>query len=327
MKDQRGIFVFSLDTELGTGYFDKDDRRKAIFSPDGSRERASIKRLLAMLEQYGIRGTWAIVGHIFYDACENCAICPILDWKGKYSSYEEAYQTAHPLWYGGDIVQYLLEHGPNQEFGFHGYTHEVFLPDLTSRERAELQITEWIRVAARYNLHPGSIVFPRDRVGYLDLFEKHGFVCYRADHQEHILIRNKYFGRYIKVLDHLTGLSRVPTHKPALKLVNGLVELTSSQHLFGFNRGLELALDNAGMQHLRHRRILRSIDRIASQNEILHLWAHPWEFRTDKDFEKLERMLQQVQNYIRQGKVRSLGMLDLANELLGNNGRQMNESP
>lgn len=316
MKDKRGIFVFSLDTELGTGYFDKDERRKKIFSPDGSRERQSIKRLLALLEKYEIRGTWAIVGHIFYGECENCVICPIKDWKGKYNSYEEAYQTAHPLWYGADIVQHLLEQGKNQELGFHGYTHEIFVPERMSEEKAEIQITEWIRVAKRFGLKPGSIVFPRDRVGFLELFQKHGFICYRAEHKDHILVRNKYFGRFVKVFDYLLGISRIPTFKPLLKMVDGLVKLESSQHFFAFNRDLELALDKLGLQHWRNTRIMRGVDRISRHNEILHLWAHPWEFRTDKDFEKLEKILQRVHKYIQEGKIRSLGMLDLANELL-----------
>ena len=117
-----GYFIFSLDTELGTGFFDKDEDRKRLFSADGSRERENIARILELLEEYQIIATWAVVGHIFYEHCEECEICPVLEWKGKYKSYEEVYKTKHPLWYGADVVDLLLKQKMNHEIAFHGYS-------------------------------------------------------------------------------------------------------------------------------------------------------------------------------------------------------------
>ena len=41
-----GYFLFSLDTELGTGYFDEDAARHRLFSKDGIEERKRITRCL-----------------------------------------------------------------------------------------------------------------------------------------------------------------------------------------------------------------------------------------------------------------------------------------
>ena len=93
-----------------------------------------VARILALLEEYQIIATWAVVGHIFYEHCEECEICPVLEWKGKYKSYEEAYKTQHPLWYGADVIDMILNQNINHEIAFHGYTHEIF--DQMSQERS-----------------------------------------------------------------------------------------------------------------------------------------------------------------------------------------------
>ena len=78
-----GYFLFSLDTELGTGYFDEDAARHRLFSKDGIEERKRIARVLTLCEQYGIHATWAVVGHLFFNRCEYCPDCPISHWQGR----------------------------------------------------------------------------------------------------------------------------------------------------------------------------------------------------------------------------------------------------
>ncbi len=124
--DETGYFLFSLDTELATGRFDHDKDRKKRFSRDGSRERRSINRLIDLFEEYSIAGTWAIVGHLFYDRCEYCEICPAMDWKGKYSSFDEVYGTDNPMWYGLISLNCSLADRPRQEIAFHGFSHKIF---------------------------------------------------------------------------------------------------------------------------------------------------------------------------------------------------------
>jgi hypothetical protein len=312
MKENTGYFIFSLDTELGTGYFDKDEDRKTIFSPDGSRERASISRILEMMEEYQIIATWAVVGHIFYERCEECEICPILEWKGKYKSFDEAYQTNHPLWYGSDVVDMLLNQKIKHEIAFHGYTHETF--NTMSREKAEVEIQEFIRVASRKGVIAKSIVFPRNKVGHLDLFKKYGFLCYRGEESLPLITRNKYIvGKVAKSLDHILGISTPPIYELKDFVDENMVNLIATQHLFGFNRKTDLLLDSWGVPNLRIRRITRAIKKAALQEKVAHIWAHPWEFRTEGDFSKLRCIFESVAEEVTAGRMKTISMIDMAN--------------
>jgi hypothetical protein len=308
-----GYFVFSLDCELASGFFDSDELRTQIFSPDGSRERWAIECLLDMLAEFNLIATWAIVGHIFYKACEECAICPILDWKGKYKSFDEVYHSDHPLWYGGDIIEKVIARSTNKhEIGFHGYTHTIFDEKSMSKEQAQVEIQEWLRVAKRYGIVPRTVIFPRGKSGYLGLFEQAGFTNYRCSAHYPLIIRNKYFGEYIKTIDHILSISTPPIYSLDEVEVNRMVYICESNHLFGFNRNIELFLDARNLHTLRIRRIVRGIKKAADEKKIFQLWAHPWEFRTESDFLKLRYIFNRVAEEVRMGRMQSIGMADLA---------------
>ncbi|MGD8457110.1 MAG: polysaccharide deacetylase family protein [Anaerolineales bacterium] len=311
-KLETGYFILSLDTELATGFFDYDEKRKRLFSADGSREREKIARLLTIFDQYKITATWAVVGHLFYDHCEECDICPLLAWKGKYESFEEAYKTNHPLWYGADVIDMLLEHEVKHEIAFHGYIHEIFTENRMSKEQAEIEIQEYLRVAKRRGITPTSIVFPRDQAGYLDLFEKYGFQCYRSEIDPPFLFRQHLPGRILKTIDHILGITTAPIFELDDFQNGQLVKLLPSQEIFGFNRKTEVFLDNLNMPLLRIRRIARAIRKAADQKKVVHIWAHPWQFDTEKDFEKLCCILENVTEEVQRERMKSVSMAEMA---------------
>lgn len=310
-KAKTGHFVFSLDTELAWGCYDLDRTRCKRFSPDGSRERGSIELLLDMLDEFGIVATWAVVGHLFYQRCEECDLCPVLAWEGKYRSFEEIYKTDKPLWYGADVVEALLASGSRHEIAFHGYTHRVFDENTMSEEEARVEIQEWLRVAEGKGTIPRAVVFPRDRVGYLHLFKEAGFLCYRSDVHLPRLLRVRYVSGLFKSIDHLLALSTPPVYELDVE-ASGLVNIRSSQHLFGFNRRLERVLDSLGLHKLRINRIIKGVKKAADEKSVVHIWAHPWEFRTRRDFEKLRYLLTYVSQEMKRGRIRPIGMTDMA---------------
>jgi peptidoglycan/xylan/chitin deacetylase (PgdA/CDA1 family) len=312
MSNETGYFILSLDTELGLGVFDKDQARKQIFSPEGKREREAIKHLLMMFEKYDIIATWAIVGHLFYEYCEECEICPMRAWQGRFNSFEEVYKTKHPLWYGADIVEMILSNKIKHEIAFHGYSHEVFNEATMNTKKAENEIVEYLRVAKRFGITPKAIVFPRDKVDHLSLFEKYGFQSYRSEEKTSLLVRNKYFGKYLKTADHILGITTPPIYHPSEFECNGMVNLRASQHIFGFNRKVDRFLDSRSLSNLRIRRISRAIKKAAKENKVVHIWAHPWEFRSESDFEKLDYILSCVAEEIQKGRMRSVGMTKMA---------------
>ena len=306
----KGYFLFSLDTELGVGYFDHDAERHRIFSEDGVQERQRIQAVLDLCEKYHIHGTWAIVGHLFFPRCEYCENCLVKKWAGKYVSYEEAYGSSHPLWYGPDVVEKIQNASVLQEIGFHGHTHETF--DTMSEDQAQLEIDEWKRMASRFGIQATSVIFPRDRVGKLAILRKNGFTTYRQDVHLPLLFRNKYFGRYVKTFDHILGITTAPSYPLAAIYDEGMLRLTASQHLFAFNRSVDRILDRFGWTTLRIQRVIRGIKRAARKGEMFHFWAHPWEFETEADLVKLEAVLSTVAALVAAGKMETVTMAQMA---------------
>ena len=295
-----GYFIFSLDTELSTGYFDHDEARHRLFSTDGKPERSRIAKILQLCEQYQIHATWAVVGHLFFSRCEYCDPCPLAGWRGKYQSFDEAYGTENPLWYGADVVNRIQRCSIPQEIGFHGFSHRVLTDTEISEKDAQVEISEWKRLAERYGIQGRSVVFPRDKIGHLSQLQTAGFDNYRYETPLPSWQRNRYFGKYLKTLDYIASISHTPIHPPTMHLDEGMLRIPDSQHLFAFNLQVDSLLDSLGMPTLRIQRILRGIRRAAKQGKIFHVWAHPWEFRTQGDWIKLEaifkavRMMEQV---------------------------------
>jgi hypothetical protein len=307
-----GYFIFSLDTELGWGHFDLDDRRSWLFSPGGKRERQAIQRILSLCGEYGIVGTWALVGHLFYERCEECQVCPVKTWQGKYRAFDEAFGTADRLWYGADIVE-MIRTQSQHEIAFHGYTHEIFDEAAMSKDAARIEVDEWLRVARRAGVDAKAIVFPRNCIGHLDVLQQAGFICFRSEPILPLLMRTRYFnmGLILRTVDHLLAITKLPLYgvDPSC---GPMVEIGSSQHFFDFHPLAERMLDKARLHRLRLRRIKYGIGEAAKKRKMLHVWAHPWEFRTEQDFDRLRCMFEHVAHQIAQGRMLSVGMTEFA---------------
>jgi len=310
--NQIGYFLFSLDTELATGHFDKDVKRHRVFSQDGIRERERVEKVLRLCEKFDIHATWAVVGHLFFSGCEYCENCPLALWKGKYASYDEVYGTENPLWYGHDVIQTIQNCKVKQEIGFHGHSHMVFSEDKMKVDQAELEIAEWKRLATRYGIVGKSVVFPRDKIGHLTQLSAAGFENFREDIKLPLLIRNKYFGRYLKTIDHILGITTAPSYPVRCDIEEGMVRFTTSQELFAFNRSVDRVLDKFGLPLLRIHRTLRGVRQAAKKGEVFHVWAHPWEFETDGDIIKLEAIFSEVSRAREQGLMQSLTLDNMA---------------
>lgn len=91
-----------------------------------------------------------------------------------------------------------------------------------------------------------------------------------------------------------------------------MIDLPESMHIKGFNWKLERKLDDLGLPLLRFRRVIKGIKKAADEKKIIHLWAHPWEFQTQKDIDKMRYIFQAVDQEQKQGRMRSITMYDLA---------------
>lgn len=317
MTNKKGYFLFSLDTELAWGYFDQ--YREGRFSKSGVWERKAVQRILDIFDEFEISATWAVVGHMFFASCEKCELCPVLDWKGKHRSFDQIYDTADQLWYGADVIDLLLTHGTRHEIGFHGFTHKVFDERIMTDAEAKTEITEWNRLSARKNITPYSVVFPRNRAGHLKAFKEAGYICYRGDELRpkgsHISLLRKAMNVFDLIFQFRTPL----VYDPFLD-DSGLVNLPASRWLFGMNRRIEALLDAIGLSNLRIHPMITAVRRAARDGKIVHIWAHPEEFKSDKDFEKLRFLLKHVSEEIRAGSLQSVTMIDLARKVISSGG-------
>jgi peptidoglycan/xylan/chitin deacetylase (PgdA/CDA1 family) len=309
-----GYFLLSFDTELAWGHY--DCFRPELFSADGSRERRAVDGILDLLDEYGIVGTWAFVGHLFYEACEACEICPILAWKERYRSFDYIYENDHPLWYGPDLLERVRSRAIPHELAFHGYTHRIFDERSMPREEAALEIQEWLRLAERKEITPETVIFPRNCVGHLDLFTGAGFICYRGEEAMPAFYRWPVIGRVFRRLYYyLAAVSAPPIYTPQRE-ASGLVNLPSSRWLFGFNRRGDRLLDALNLSTLRLRKMASGIRAAAREGKVIHIWAHPYEFRSEKDLNRLRYLLHHAAEEIAAGRMRSIGMADLSRKLL-----------
>src|SRR5579885_94526 len=123
----RPTFVLSLDTELVWGSFDIVP--PATFDAWYPDLRTVIRGILDALVDLEMAATWAVVGHLFLEACDRGAggeahpdlPRPALsfrpgDWFGADPCTD---RHRDPLWYGDDIVDLLLAAPVAQEIGSH----------------------------------------------------------------------------------------------------------------------------------------------------------------------------------------------------------------
>ena len=246
-EDRTGFFLLSLDTELGWGYF--DCFRRELFSSGGQRERETINLILDTLDEFGVIATWAVVGNFFLNHHKEAGSSPIMDWKERDPVFEELYESDSPVLYGADVIENLLTRGTKHEIAFHGYTHRVFLEKTMSSKEARAEIQAWSNIAARKKIIPKTAVFPRNKIGYLDLFKEHGFICYRGEELMPGIATLPVVGRVFRRFYHFFSLFSTPvTYEPQVDR-SGLVNLPSSRWLFGFNRRVERILDGRAVGH------------------------------------------------------------------------------
>jgi peptidoglycan/xylan/chitin deacetylase (PgdA/CDA1 family) len=307
-----GHFVFSLDTELAWGGL-WSQSPSSTASRDGAVERAHIQRLLDMLDEFAIAATWAVTGHLFYAKCEDCDSCPVLILKGQDNRFDEIWGASGSMWYGADVVDALLSRGSSHEIGFHGYTHRLF--NQLTEEEARFEIAEWLRLATRRGIRHYSVVFPQGRIDHLRLFRDAGFICYRGKEVRHPILMVPLLGKVLNRIN-LKLAMLTPQVFEAKVDASGLVNIPSSQWLFRTHRAVENVLDSLNLATLRFRPAIKSIDRAAQQSKVVHLWLHPQELRTDKDFDKLRFVFERVAVHVKAGRLQSITMADLAQRTL-----------
>jgi peptidoglycan/xylan/chitin deacetylase (PgdA/CDA1 family) len=307
----KGCFLFTLDTEQAWGYHDCFDWN--LFSRDGQREQQAVERLLEILEEFGITATWAVLGILFRRQFEGMSSD---NGFKKDAAFEQLLHSNHPLVLGDGVIAALLAKRHRHEIAFHGYTHRVFDERFMSIAEAEFEVRQWLEAAKSSGVTPKAVVFPRNRIGHLELLRRYGMVCYRGEELVPPAYSLPVLGRALRWLHYYIATTCTPlVYKPVVDS-NGMVNLPSSRWLFGVNRKRDRLLGATGLHTLRLRKIAKGIRQAAREKKVIHLWAHPHEFHTAKDFEKLRYLFGRVAEEVSAGRMESVGMTKLAENVL-----------
>lgn len=283
VKTEKSLFVLSLDTELGWGYFDSssfESMRDLLMET-----RSCVRKLLALLDTYSIAVTWAVVGHLFLTRCSpagedshNHVLQPQYRWypRGWLSHDPYSDMEKDPLYYAPDIIQDIISARQPHEIGCHTFTHAILGDPQCTREVARSQLEECKHLAAEMNIELVSLVFPRNSIGHLDVLCELGFKSFRGVEKRwyRALDQSSILGRGFHFLDRL--LAPTPPCYSELIVYSGrdgvrhLVDIPSSMFFPPFG-----GLWNAVSLSRRVLQAKRGIAQAVKRKGIFHLWFHP----------------------------------------------------
>jgi peptidoglycan/xylan/chitin deacetylase (PgdA/CDA1 family) len=320
----KAVFTISLDFELLWGSFDSGKHRKFIahFERDGARSafdmtRSIVDRLLALFQKYGVPVTWATLGHLFLDHCDEHDGVKHPDMpRPRHSWFAEdwyAYDPCQnlrtaPLWYGRDMVLKILAAEPKHDVGSHSFSHVIFSDPGCTKEVAEAEIGKCVELARALDLKMESFVYPRNELGHLDVLRRHGFSVTRGRMPFWFAkFRSRMVRRAAHVLDD--ALAITPDCGWPEKSPTGLWVTPVSMFLQSMDGARRLIPANS-----RVRKGIRGIERAVREKSLFHLSFHPTEnlcYRTDSMFRTLERIICHAARRRDEGLLRVMTMADI----------------
>src|SRR6266481_1815488 len=132
--------VISLDLELSWGMFDLSFDKNLLEMARWTHD-VGVPNLLNHLTRNGLSATWAVVGVMMHDRLPDISKLPEVEHPHlakPWFSYvpKDGNELIHPEWFGSRLVRMIRQAKPEQEIGFHSFSHIPFgLPGMT-RERA-----------------------------------------------------------------------------------------------------------------------------------------------------------------------------------------------
>ncbi|MCK4733980.1 MAG: polysaccharide deacetylase family protein [Methanophagales archaeon] len=296
-------FLISLDTELLWGYAGYPSLKEvSLMKNDDTKVRGCMDTLLDLFEKHNIPATWAIVGHLFLDHCECGDGIPHKDmprFKEDWYSVDPCTDIQRdPLYYGKDIVEKILINRIEHEIGYHSFSHVVF--SECSREVAEAEIKEGIKLAKEFGITLKSFVFPENKIGHVAVLKENGFKIYRGknlgrhDPNQSLLIR-KFNG----------GIDKIIAQPAEPKWMDGIWEIPTSV-LFCDSQFKFSVLPRAKI----------GLYRAIRSKKVFHIYLHPHDLlRYSSLKEDLDRFLGIVAKKRDEGKIEVMTMGEFAEVL------------
>jgi hypothetical protein len=304
--------VISLDLELTWGTFDLYFNDELLKMSRWTHD-VGVPNLLSHLTRNGISASWAVVGAMMRGSLPDVAGLPEVGYRHfskPWFSYvpKEGDESRHPEWFGASLVEMIQKAEPEQEIGFHSFSHVLFgWPGMT-RERAVAEYQYCAQIARELGIPTTCFVFPRNLVAYLAELRDAGFKCFRDVDALPFRLESNKLRSIAGVLADFAGLSpRVV--EPSLK--EGIVSIPGSLQI-RFAAGWRKYIPDTS----RLRRLRKGLERVRRTGGVFHVWFHPENLYAE--WPRLEnvvaRFLEELGALVRNGEVRCLTMGQLATE-------------
>lgn len=171
-----GRLTISLDSELLWGHVHIGNPRAVEWMlNDPDEVRGCYDTLLRILNRNQVPATWAMVGHLWLDRCED--LCAGLH-DDETPIWHERRAARPRLFCAPDLLERIRACPTPQEIGYHTFTHPALSHIDEDRARRQLQVgTE---LARREGIELRSFVYPNNLVAHRHELARAGFSVYRS---------------------------------------------------------------------------------------------------------------------------------------------------
>jgi hypothetical protein len=304
--------VISLDLELSWGSFDlsfdEDLLKMARWTHD-----VGAPNLLHHLTRNGLSATWALVGAMMRPALTEISGLPEVHYphfSRPWFNYvpKEGDESTHPEWFGARLVEMIRTAKPEQEIGFHSFSHVLFgWPGMT-RERAIAEYDYCAQTAREFGIPTTCFVFPRNSVAYLAELRDAGFKCFRDVDELPLRFASHKLTSIEMIWEDLAG--RPPRMaEPSFK--EGMVSIPGSLMIRCAAGWRKYIPDSSRLRRLR-----KGLERVRRCGGVFHVWFHPENLYPE--WPRLEnvvaRFFEDLGALVRNGDLRCCTMGQLASE-------------
>lgn len=299
---ERGVLIVSIDVEMSWGLIHRPHDDYEFVD-----ERAQMRRLLDVFDQYSIPATWAFVGHLLLERCQQVdgvahpeLVRPTYDWfDGDWLGADPCDDwTTSPTWYAPDLVAEVRGRRTPHEIGSHAFSHLIAGDPGCSEAafRSDLRLSR--RAAHDLGVPVTAFVYPRNQYGFVHALSEEGFTTYRGPRTDAFAGMNDHVRRLRRVTD-LAFPSSISAVRPVA--TSGAWNLPATYlHDVGAPRRYRLRVMQA------RRRLLQA----SRHRSLFHVWFHPHNVahETERWFEGFEVLLRHAARLRDQGRLDTLTM-------------------
>src|ERR1700676_247697 len=322
----RPTVVISLDLELSWGSFDLSYGDELLKMGRWTHD-VGAPNLLNHLTRNGLSATWAILGATMRRSLPDVSSLPEVRYphfSKPWVSYipKDGNEQTHTEWFGASLVEMIRKAKPEQEIGFHSFSHVPFVECGMTRERAMAEYRYCAQLAKELGIPKSSFVFPRNSVAYLAELRDAGFTCFRDVDRLPMRFSNGMLNSLSMIWADFAGSSPCMI-EPSLK--EGIVSIPVSL-LIRYAAGWRKYIPDSS----RLRRLRTGLERVRRDCGVFHVWFHPENLYAEwpRVENVVARFLEELGVLVRNEEVRCLTMGQLAQEFLSNSAskQKKNES-